>query len=358
MWLLIRRLLLAVTLAGAAPAFAQETERPNDIDRILSQMRTDRAMEQYQDTCDMPAAGAREQIVLLSASGSRRASNVTLMRQQDVYGVGDIVIEPGSAPIYLVLVSETSAIWRFSGATRRLRSLVLISWAPNGFVGAQPRAFDALTMSNCFTTFGGPEMASTRTAIGIVTHELGRVPDVVAYQQNLEISIPRGVQAPPVDVEVGDWPAPPEPPAGFDPETWRAGPMHVAELAMLDPADVRVLGAQATAYDVMPGWMGMSQLVARGALQFLPYANDGWMNFRVLQPHVRLPPNVSFRDYTIRLYLPAGASPPEGDLTGVCIVDEATGQWLGPVSEFCAERHAWMASNIERNERARRAQQN
>lgn len=359
-WLIRRSILaLCVALSLSATAFAQapqeEGEYQNDIDRILATWRTDQALAAYQGACDLPRASVREKIVMLSAYGSGLASNVTLSTQDVQYRVSDIAIERGREPIYLILVSEGEAIWRFTGATRRLRTLVLVSQSPNGYVGAHPQTFRARSMLSCFGAFGEPELTSTMVASGIVARELGRTPDVMAYQRHSELSIPGGVQAPPPPFTSSAWPPPlPPAPPGFDRAVWEAGFPRIAELAMLDPADVR--GAQATPYEIMPGWMGLAQLAGNGALEAMPSANDGWQNLRVRRSPLTLPPNVSFRDYTIRLYLPPNMPFPKGDLTGVCMVDEASGDWVGPIAEFCAERHAWMRGNIEQSERARRAE--
>jgi len=354
---LIRLAVCAFALAFAAPAFAQsddETQSPNEIDRILAQIHTERALAEYQGQCDLPAASAREQIVLLSVEGSPRIANVTFGRQQDLTRVVDIEIERGRAPIYLIVTDPGATIWRFTGATRRLRTLVVVGGSPSGYVGARPRTYANVQMASCFAQFGGPDRSAARIAAGIVERELGRAPDVVAWQTQIEMSIPAGVLEPPPPLDGSAWPAAPPAPPGFDRGVWEGESLRVAEIVMLDPEDVR--GAPVTRIELMPGIMGMAQLTGAGALEALPYANDGWRNFRVLRSPLILPPNVTFDHYTIRLYLPAGTPFPEGNLRGVCLVDEVTGDWVGPIVDFCRERDAWMRENIERDARNRRAQ--
>lgn len=351
----IRSVLAAMMFAIAAPAAAQDDDSyPNEIDQILRQIQTERAIEEYQGTCNLPPASAREQIVLLAVEGSPRIANVTFARPEHTVKVVDIEIERGRAPLYLIVTDPGMTIWRFSGATQRLRSLVVVGWGPTGYVGAQPRTFQQVAAAECFEPFGSADMTSTRVASAIVAQELGRPADVVAYQRQIEISIPAGVleEPPPFDPSV--WPTPPPAPRGFDRAVWESEFFRVAEIVDIDPADVR--GAPVTRIALMPGWMGMAQLTGAGALEAMPYANDGWSNFRVLRSPLTLPENVTFNHYTIRLYLPAGTPLPNGNLEGVCLVDETTGEWVGPITTFCAERDAWMRANVERDARNRRAQ--
>ena len=89
--------------------------------------------------CAMPKPSDGATVVLLSAYEADSLSTTTIGSQEVAVGTGTITVQPGSAPIYLVVASFRPTIWRFSGAVERIERLVLAGNNTRGERGARMR---------------------------------------------------------------------------------------------------------------------------------------------------------------------------------------------------------------------------
>jgi hypothetical protein len=74
--------------------------------------------------CSFPGYPEGAQVVLLSADRGLAISSASLGGQDVSTSVVLVVVEPGDAPLYVIGTASRAVLWRFSGATQRLRHLV------------------------------------------------------------------------------------------------------------------------------------------------------------------------------------------------------------------------------------------
>ena len=127
--------------------------------------------------------------MLLSAYETESLSTVALGSQDEVTGVGNVVAEPGSDPLYVVVVSYQPTIWRFYGATERIERVVVMSTRPEpgkpgaiphaGIVGISAERVSFPHASNCLSHFTTAPSTQSAQAAGTVKAAVGKSPDVV-----------------------------------------------------------------------------------------------------------------------------------------------------------------------------------
>ena len=146
--------------------------------------------------------------MLFASYTSDALSSSAVGDQETETGLIDVHIEPGSRPLYLVLTSGTSIIWRVDGAVSRIASLVvssgrgakakslmgdptiaLPSMAPlippqnqtgslSGVVGIARRRV-CITNTDCPRAFSGVTGLEPSASIEAIRLTTGRSPDVV-----------------------------------------------------------------------------------------------------------------------------------------------------------------------------------
>ncbi len=79
---------------------------------------------QAQAACVMPKASDAAQVVVLSAHRGEALSRVALGSQDVMTGTGEIRIEPGAAPLYIVVIADEPTIWRVTGAVDRVERMI------------------------------------------------------------------------------------------------------------------------------------------------------------------------------------------------------------------------------------------
>ena len=121
MWRRIARVTLALSISLTAwiPTSAP-AQRPNLLARVNS--------------CSIPPVPADAQIVYLGTFRPRAVATVDLA-SRGITGIADVMIEPGTTPIYLIAGSTVGMILRFSGHVERLTNVVSVAWFGMGFIG-------------------------------------------------------------------------------------------------------------------------------------------------------------------------------------------------------------------------------
>jgi hypothetical protein len=291
--------------------------------------------------CAMPKASEGAQLVLLRIDADA-LSTVTVGSQDVATRTGEIVIEAGREPLYLIVTSLGGpTIWRVSGAVERIERLVLgaLRTGPNrGVPGAMPLAgatgvaadrVSFLRHPHCLAVY---EPASTWVAIApsIVQHEIERRPRRGgAFGAVSTISVPsltirsasggkpgrmvvydRKNSAMVVEGDPSD-------------QVILKGRNDLAEeLKLFTPGGVidvdagRVVASlPAESYAVLPQQAGLLQLMQSGALE---RNDDG--DF-LIQRKIRLPAELNGGH---KLILPVGVPEPDGEPAHACIFVEET----------------------------------
>lgn len=275
--------------------------------------------------CPLPRIPANAQLIVY-AGQAQALSSVAIGGQDTTTGLLDVEIERGETPLYLLLTSHESTIWRFSGATHRVVHAVLSSAKPSpGAVSASgalglPAAKVTIARAECPTSFRAMDAHYSKRTHASIRASLGRAPDVMlAHAQVKQLSLPSG------EVVVADARETKAPP-GFDPEMWIwAARDWEAGVAIVDPRRV-VAKAPVEKYDVYPDRVGLSQLIGEGALVKL-----GPDKYRLVRPIPQWPRYMS-GGQQITLIIAQGIAVPAGDPGYSCVISEETG---APLSRNC-----------------------
>jgi len=129
----------ATTAFSAVDSDGNGTISQDELAASRSQVKSQRDEEQTGLNCSLPAASEKSKVVLLGASETDALSSVTVATQDDITGVGNIRVEPGDEPIYLVVVSFQPTIWRFDGAVERIERAV-VTTARTGLNEGNPKS--------------------------------------------------------------------------------------------------------------------------------------------------------------------------------------------------------------------------
>jgi hypothetical protein len=316
--------------------------------------------------CVLPPVPADAKLVVFGTYEGQALSSVAIGGQDQETNLIDVDIEPGAAPLYLVLTSYESMAWRLTGATGRVVRVLVSSYhtpeaadgfprrtssepprivsAPEGvIVSSPPRVVrgvegtrrisasgvigmpaDRVTIADarCPGYLARPEAAEGNSGIAVLKALLRRAPDAVFTGYSAQrIAFPSG------KITMSERDTAPLPP-GFDPAVWaEAARFWRAGLVQVDPRRV-VAEASVEPYSVLPSQMGLAQLVGSGALQQV-----GSETFRVLRPIPRLPSSMGGA-HSVTLILAKGVPVPQGDPVHSCIVVEATGEKIGATCDI------------------------
>jgi len=298
--------------------------------------------------CAYPGYPDGAQIVLLSAGRGQALSTAGLGGEDGSTTVLSVVVEPGDAPLYVVGVASSAVIWRVSGATERIRQLVLASThdatspelgsrIPMGEIGVPRDKVSFLPDRKCLLAFEKSSSADASYDADRVKEGVGHPPSVTAGRYAVtQFSIPSGnltasgmgdseqgrklerdhllaflstdpLAGHPLDYQVA--------------QTWPDGVMKI------DPDDV-VANVPLERYSILPGSAGLRQLVASGALAEI--GNDQYH----IRRKIRMPAELS----GVHFQLLKGVPRPEGKYDGVCIWSQDNG---APVST--QNRTVWPA---------------
>jgi Ca2+-binding EF-hand superfamily protein len=332
----------------------------------------DRARAAMQDrmtpVCKMPPLPSGAKLVAYSAYEGAAIASVAIGGPDQETNLTVVEIEPGSAPLYLVLSSNESMLWRLTGSTGRVARVVVSSAhtgrlrnvanvpsppvvrrdrfpvtsmaSPGGVPSASGVvgiAADRVTIEpgNCppyaSNSNDGP---GAKAATAPIRRALGRDPDVfVTTYSTARVGLPSGRLS-----KAGH--ALPPLPRGFDPGMWREAARYwPAGLVAVDPRQV-VAGLKVEPYQVLPSQMGLAQLIGAGAME---RTSDG--KFRLVRPIAHMPPSMGGA-HSVSIVLGNGVPMPPGDPVHSCVMPEANWKRLRP-GERCEPKQPSMSSVID-----------
>jgi hypothetical protein len=143
-----------------------------------------------------------EHRLLLRIDNADALSTVTVGSQDVATRTGEILVEPGREPLYLVVASMGPTIWRLTGAVERVERLVLAGMrtGPNrGVPGEMPLIGETGISADRIQFLRHPHCLSihllhaswTAVAPRIVKHEVGRGPATgAAFHEISRVSVP------------------------------------------------------------------------------------------------------------------------------------------------------------------------
>jgi Ca2+-binding EF-hand superfamily protein len=299
--------------------------------------------------CEMPKASAAAKVVLLSAYETQALSNVALGTQDDVTGVGDVTVEPGEGPLYIVIVTYRPTIWRFSGAVERVERAVLISnryisalaksdvKQASGAIGLPAERVSFQPRHNCLNQFAEVPSTASAQASGLVLAAAGKGVDVAAASYAVTgFSVPSGkiervgedrstivtIQKRGVTLEIeggGDRTIRVLGANNLERELHRFNPGGVINV---DAKQV-VASAPAEPYEVLPQQAGLLQLMKSGAL------TRNRSGEYLINQKIRIPAGLAGA-HSVKFLLRRGVPEPVGDAGHSKIISEETGQVVTP----------------------------
>lgn len=324
----------------AAQARMQEREQKR---REAEEVRAQKEAE-ARAACVMPKASDAAKVVLLGAYQVEAISTSTIGSQDVAVGVGNVMVEPGSEPLYLVIVTFRPTIWRFYGSTERIERLVLTSIMTGsgrssanekplvGAMGVAAEKISFLGQSRCLPYFTQTPSSQAAIAAAAVRREAGKEVSAIAANYGLaDVSLPSGriqttresnqgqliimkqsgslkIEGDPRNVIVQTGPG------NLVNELKRFSPGGVVEI---DPRRV-VASLPVERYEVLPQQAGLLQLVQAGKLE------EKGGEFLIKQK-IRFPAELHGA-HSVKFLLLHGVPMPDGDPGHSEVVSEETGE--------------------------------
>jgi Ca2+-binding EF-hand superfamily protein len=279
--------------------------------------------------CEMPAVPAGARVILVGTYTSEALSTVAIGGEEQATNHIEVRIEPGREPLYLVLSSYHSMLWRLSGDVGRVAAVVVDSYeaARGGYAAAGVAGVAAgrvtVLRGRCLAFFNDATRGNDLWRnIGAIRLATGRRPDAVFASHYLgSVSLPSGELA---YVRPDTYPPERPVPPGYDPAMWR-DTLRFWRWGVVETDPRQVVGpAGAETYRVMPHQAGLAQLLASGALERTP---DSGL-FRIVRPIPHIPSMLG-GSHSVRFVLARGVPVPPGDLVHSCMLVEETGEMLG-----------------------------
>lgn len=278
----------------------------------VGKQRQAATLGRLQPGCSLPSAPAGAQIVAFGVREGEAISSAVIGGQDHKTGLVDVKIEPGTAPLYVVLNSYGSMVWRLSGDSKRVAQVVVGSMEANasrqslsGAIGL-PKERMAILPSGCLGVLDGRGNENAG-ASALIRNAVGRSPDAIFGTPRASIiSLPSG------SVTRSDG-AKAILPQGFDPEAWRdAIRFWPAGLITVDARSI-VADARVEQYKVLPNQMGLAQLIGQGAI-----TKTGTDRYRIVKPIANFPPDTRLVTFDLAPDVPV----PPGDISHSCIRPE------------------------------------
>ncbi|WP_137045696.1 EF-hand domain-containing protein [Pseudolabrys sp. FHR47] len=314
-----------------------------DVNRERMEAARPPAPDKVQPGCDLPKASQAAKVVLLGSYQTESLSTVALGSQSDVTGVGNVVVEPGREPLYLVIATMRPTIWRFYGAVERIERAVLSS---NGGVqsGEKPRIAAGATglpadrvtfpeRTGCMRYFSNVPSTDSAKAAGFVRTMTGKAPEMVSGKYAIvAFSVPSGK----IESVGPDRPGltivqngtsyilndgkitavKPDRQASSDLDRYSPGGVVTID------AKAVVASVPAEPYEVLPQEAGLLQLVGSGAL-----TRSG--GEYIINRKIRIPAGLNGA-HSVKFLLRKGVPEPDGDYGHSTVISEETGEALKP----------------------------
>lgn len=278
-------------------------------------------LDEIASKCFIPAISPSERLALFSFYEGTKRADITLSGQDgDETFVVDVAVEEGDDPLYVVLSSHGSTLYRFTGAVDRISRVVPTSTTRKsnsgegiggtGVIGVAKEKVSYLGGWNCLNPFheaGGMDEAKAR---GELFRILGRQPDYIGTAYSLD-----AVKLPTMKASI----------PAID---YNAREKDGLPLIAVDPATV-ISAIPAERWEILPGVAGIKQLVHDGYLELLK--DKGYQQeYKIIKSFPRFPPAISGTDY--KFLLGRGVRSPEGFAGWSCILSEETGLPIGQSS--------------------------
>lgn len=312
---------------------AQEAARKRDQERREAEAARQKVEQEARAACAMPKASDRARVMVLGAYETEALSTAAIGSQDRVTHAGDVTVEPGDEPVYVVVATYASVVWRFSGAVDRIERVVLGS--RSGAAGLPADRVTMLTGGDCLGYFSEAPSIQAAKAAGAVARETGKTPAGVFGRYEVGgFTVPSG--------RIGGVTDPNKPqvliiqksagtltiegdPRGvivqtpstrnLERELLRFNPGGVIDV---DPAAV-VARLPVTRYEVLPQQAGLIQLVQQGALS----QNRG--GEFLIHRKMRFPAGLAGA-HSVKFLLLRGVPLPDGDPAHSAVVSEETGE--------------------------------
>lgn len=276
-------------------------------------------------SCTVPSPSSDDEVVAVGLYESATLSSAAVGGLDQETNFIPVRIERGDKPVYLILSSYESMVWRLTGATDRVARVVVSTFhrqpgsdAPASGVIGIAEAKLSFPRQNCLGYFNNPGEAP-RALERLYGSWLDRMRVVTAYSA-LDIGVPSGAITP-------NPRGTPALPPGFDSSAWsEAARYWPGGIAMIPPRLI-VSPATARSYQVLPSQAGIAQLLGSGAM-----ANSAG-GLRIVRAIPHVPPRMGGA-HRADITLAAGLPVPEGDLVHACLTVEDSGQVLG-IGSIC-----------------------
>ena len=296
--------------------------------------------------CRVPKPEAGQQIIIFTAGRTIEVPRISLVGQQGVTGTAALDIEPGAAPLWLLVGSGNPTIWRITGATDRVARLVVLpGQGEDRFeAGVTGLPADKVTFVDAKACQLQRLLENESQRSSVLSHLLGRNPDIeVAAHRFYAASLPSGgvFEAAPV---------PTTEQAALSLDIWqKAQRFGSAPIVELDLSQVIATGPLES-YEILPGDTGIAELMRAGSIvsrprqsfvgpdnQPLKMASPYRGNFfEIVKPIPRFPAGLSGQD-AVTFVLADGVPMPGGNPGMSCVLDGKTGQPLNE-SPICRRR--------------------
>lgn len=293
-----------------------------------------------------PAPQTDSKILDITAAGGGATSTATLVGQSIETKAIPVLIEKGDTPLYIVANSSQPVIWQFSGATERVRHLVLLGPSltvetptPDlyaGKVNIGVTGIDRFKVifrkaQDCVPA-ETPERRRLNNfpVTSWLERYLGRPSDFSMESLKVKsVSIKSDGVIEPVFLSemLNDKLKQLPRPDGFEDEAWsKFLSFGGGGVVSIRPSDV-VSDNPVAEYAVLPQWAGISKLVSQGQLRKM---GDGYM---IVQPIEYLPAGLNGA-LAVKFILADGVPQPKGGLGQSCLMSEK-GRILSGGSASC-----------------------
>lgn len=301
--------------------------------------------QRYRLPCELPKPDVGDEVVLVAGLEPEAMSTVFLGADTSWTWTGEMTIEPGKKPIYLLVYSRSATIWRFKGALDRIAKVVFL---PSGVskgngVGQIGLPRDKVVFGEaraCIRTMPQKGTGQWQLDRARIETTLGRnIDKLVLARKFADISVPSGTvtfTGGPNLVNDSGWViiqrgktsrrervptshAPTEPPEGVDAMTWgRIYERARGGIEKLDANAVVSPGAKGN-YTFLPGDAGLLPLLTSGALSRIDKAY-----MKVEKPISQWPQRLATRRFILKKGLPT----PDNFPASYCLYSEDTGELL------------------------------
>ncbi len=314
------------------------------IQRDRTEMQNEREAHRAVSLCNAPKASANAKVILLGGYKAQSLSTVALGSQEIVTGVGNIVVEPGTEPLYLLISSHQPTIWRFYGAVERVERVVItaghgaqpkiLGGALRNLAGATGLPAGRLTFpdeTGCLRYFSDASSSDAARMSAVAKAVTGKDPHTTAARyEMIAFNVPSGK----IESIGGDRPGLMIVQDGVTymlkdgkMTTIKPNQSLASELDRFTPGGVVTVDAKTVVapmpvepYDVLPQEAGLMQLIESGALT--RNGSDYMINRKI-----RMPAGL-YGAHSVKFLLRRSVPEPDGDPGHSKIISEETGKPL------------------------------